>query len=242
MTSLTYTRFELLRAIRNRRFFIFSLVFPALLYVLIAGPQKNDQLGGIPAALYFLAGMVTFGTMNAMLGSGARIAGERSVGWTRQLRITPLKPSSYFITKLLTAYMMASLTIVVLYALGIMDGVSMSLKDWLEMTALILIGLAPFGALGIVLGHLLNIDSIGPVVGGGGAILAMLGGVWFPITGGGFIYHLARLTPTYWLVQAGHITIGGQPWGWMGWTVIASWTAIATLLAVIAYRRDTGKV
>ena len=34
------------------------------------------------------------------------------------------------------------------------------------MTALILIGLLPFAALGILLGHLLTVDSVGPAMGG----------------------------------------------------------------------------
>ena len=52
------------------------------------------------------------------------------------------------------------------------------------MTGLILIGLLPFAALGIVFGHLLTPDSIGPAMGGATALLAILGGTWFPITGG----------------------------------------------------------
>ena len=42
-----YTRFELLRTFRNRRFFVFSLGFPLVLYFLIAGPNRNEHdLGG----------------------------------------------------------------------------------------------------------------------------------------------------------------------------------------------------
>ena len=57
----------------------------------------------------------------------------------------------------------------------------MSAGDWLEMTLLILVGLVPFAALGIAIGHMLTPDSIGPAMGGGVALLAFLGGTWFPI-------------------------------------------------------------
>ena len=70
-----------------------------MLYLLIAGPNGDeDDLGGsgIPARLYFMVGLAAFGTMNGVVAGGARIAAERSVGWTRQLRITPLRPSAYF--------------------------------------------------------------------------------------------------------------------------------------------------
>ena len=76
-------RFELLRTFRNRRFFLFSLGFPLTLYFLIAAPNRHTHdLGGsgISAPLYFMVGLLAFGTMNAMLSAGARIAAERSVG------------------------------------------------------------------------------------------------------------------------------------------------------------------
>jgi ABC-2 type transport system permease protein len=244
MMISTYSRYELLRVVRNKRFFLFSIGFPVVLYVVIAGPQKNDRNfggSGVPAALYYMVGMVAFGTMTAMLSSGARIANERQVGWTRQLRISPLKPRSYFRTKLVTAYMMASLTIAVLYGVGAAFGVRIPAGRWVEMTLLILAGLVPFGAAGIVLGHVLTPDSIGPVMGGGTALLALLGGVWFPIEKGTVVYGVARMLPTFWLVRAGHVGSGGRGWGPLGFAVVAGWTVVFTILAVWVYRRDSGR-
>jgi ABC-2 type transport system permease protein len=173
--GLTYTRFELLRIVRNRRFFILALVFPVVLYFLIAGPSHDvKSLGdtGISAPLYYMVGLISFGTMSAMLSSGARIATERSVGWNRQLRITPLSPRAYFRAKVVTAYLMAGLTIVVLYVCGATLGVSLPAGRWLAMTGLILVGLIPFAALGIAMGHVLTPDSVGPAIGGGVGLLA----------------------------------------------------------------------
>ena len=71
-----------------------------------------------------------------MISTGARIAVERQVGWTRQLRVTPLTPSAYFRAKVLTAYAMAALTIAALYLAGASLGVSLPADKWLEMTGL----------------------------------------------------------------------------------------------------------
>jgi ABC-2 type transport system permease protein len=84
-------------------------------------------------------------------------------------------------------------------------------------------------------------DSIGPAMGGSTALLAFLGGVWFPITSGP-MKTIAEALPSYWLVQAAHVGIGGQAWGSTGWAVIAGWSVGAALLAVWAYRRDTQRV
>ena len=160
---LVYMRYELLRTLRNRRFFLLSLGFPLILYLVIVSPSRHVRdfdNTGVSLALYYMVGMASFGTMSAMLSSGARIAAERAVGWNRQLRISPLTSRSYFRAKVLTAYMMALLSMVVLYICGASLGVSLPATDWLEMTGLILVGLAPFAALGITLGHMLTLSAI----------------------------------------------------------------------------------
>jgi ABC-2 type transport system permease protein len=241
-----YLRFELIRTLRNRRVLIFSLAFPIVLYLLIAAPNRNEgnlSGTGISAPLYFMIGLASFGTINAVLSSGARIAAERSVGWSRQLRITPLKTREYFRAKVATSYLLALVSLLALYAAGLTLGVDIAAGNWLEMTALILVGLVPFAALGILLGHLLTADSVGPAIGGTTALFAFLGGSWFPITGNGFIAQLAKELPSYWVVQASRAGLGApHPWGSRGWAVIAVWSAVLIALAARAYQRDTQRV
>lgn len=246
MTRIAYLRFELVRTLRNRRVLIFSLVFPIVLYLLIAAPNKDERsLGGtgIAAPLYFMIGLASFGTINAMLSSGARIAAERTAGWNRQLRITPLTTREYFRAKVATSYLLALISLFALYVAGIALGVSMPMADWIQMTWLIIVGLIPFAAIGILIGHLVTADSVGPAVGGTTALFAFLGGSWFPITGNGFFEHLAKVLPSYWVVQASRAGLGVKhPWGSQGWAVIAIWSAAAILLAAKAYQRDTQRV
>ncbi len=183
---IVYMRYELLRTLRNRRFFFLSLGFPLILFFVFAGPNRhvrNFDGSGISFPLYYMVGLASFGTMSAMLSCGGRIAAERAVGWNRQLRITPLRPRTYFRVKVLTGYMMALISLLALYAAGTSLGVSLTAGEWLKMTGLILIGLVPFAALGIMIGHMLTPDSIGPAMGGGISLLALLGGVWFPLGG-----------------------------------------------------------
>jgi ABC-2 type transport system permease protein len=242
--ALAYGRYELLRTFRNRRLWIFSFAFPLVLYFAIAAPNRSEHdLGGtgIAASVYFMVGLAAFGAMNAVIGSGARISAERAVGWNRQLRLTPLSTRTYFRIKVLTAYVMAVVTILLLYAAGAILGVRLAARDWLAMTALILIGLAPFAAIGILFGHLMTPDSIGPAVGGTTAVFALLGGVWFPVTHGA-LHTLAEALPSYWLVQASHVGLGGKGWGAVGWAVVAAWTVACAVLARRAYERDTKRV
>jgi ABC-2 type transport system permease protein len=248
MNSLTYTRFELLRTIRNRQSFLFTLVFPIVMYFLLAGPNKNNHnFGGdathhtgLFAPQYYMVGLLAFGSMIAVLSGGARIAAERTIGWNRQLRLTPLSARAYLRTKIVTGYLMAVVSVALLYIAGIVLGVRLPFGSWVQMTFLIVVALIPFAALGIAMGHLLNDDAAGPAMGGGVSLFAFLGGTWFPITGGGLFVGFCKLLPSYWLVQAGHIGLGTtDPWHAQAWLVIAAWSVVCVAFAAWAYRRDT---
>jgi ABC-2 type transport system permease protein len=244
MSAMAYTRYELLRAFRNKRFLLFSLAFPLALYFLTAGPNRNDddlQSTGLSAPLYFMVSMASWGTMTAMLSTGARIAGERQAGWNRQLRISPLSALAYLRAKVAISYLMAGLSLVLLYIAGTILGVRLGAGEWLQMTGLILVGLIPFAALGIFLGHKLTVDSVGPAIGGGTALLALLSGTWFPLAKTGFLHDVAQFLPSYWLVQANRVALGGTSWGGRGWLVVAAWSAVLIALAARAYRNDTGR-
>jgi len=244
VSSASYIRFELLRTFRNRRFFLFSFGFPLVLYFLIAAPNRHVHSlnrSGISAPLYYMVGLAAFGSMNAMLATGARIAAERQVGWNRQLRTTPLTPRTYFRAKVLTAYVVAVGSLVLLALAGTVLGVRLPAHEWLRMGWLMLVGLIPFAVIGVAIGHLVAADSIGPVIGGTLALFAFLGGVWFPISGSGTLHDIAQALPSYWLVQAAHVALGGGGWTSRGWLVVAAWTAAMLVVAVRAYRRDTAR-
>lgn len=241
--NATYLRYELLRTLRNRRFFIFTLAFPLVFFYLIASPNRHQELGGIPFATYYLAGMASFGTMMAMISAGGRIASERQAGWNRQLRLTPLTPRQYFRAKVATGYMMALITLVLLLVAGVTLGVHLQAGRVANMALLVAVGLIPFAALGIFVGHMFTPDSIGPVLGGGVSILAFLGGAWGPVGGDhGFMHAVSQGTPTYWLVQAGHALVGEKAWSGTGWLVVGVWTVVLAVLAARAYQRDTKRV
>jgi ABC-2 type transport system permease protein len=186
--------------------------------------------------------MLGWGSMAAVISGGARITAERSINWHRQLRITPLPVRTYFATKILSGYALATLSIVSLYAAGTTLGVHLSLGHWLELTGYVLVALLPFAVIGIIMGHVLTVDSMGPALGGVTSLFAVLGGSWGPIASGSFLEAMVKLLPSYWLVQAGNTVVGGNAWPAEAWLVIAVWTAAATRLAMHVYRRDTARL
>jgi ABC-2 type transport system permease protein len=240
MSTLTYTAYELKRTFRNRRFFSFSLGFPLLLFLTIAGSQRGTNIApGVPFVEYYMVGMAGWGAMTSVIAGGARISLERTVGWVRLLKLTPLSVFGYFRAKVVTSYLMALLSIVLLFAAGAALGVRLPAAEWLQMTGLILVALVPMAALGILLGHLLTPDSIGPVLGGLSSLLAFLGGAWFVPEG--WLASVGEYLPSYWLTAAGRMTVAGGSWPLKGWLVIAAWSVVLTALAARVYRREESR-
>ncbi len=138
--------------------------------------------------------------------------------------------------------MMALLSMVVLFICGASLGVHLPAEEWLRMTALILVGLVPFAAAGITLGHLLTPDSIGPALGGGSRC-------WRSWAAPGSrsppaaccIRSPGTSPPTGWCRPATWPS-AGKAWDAQGWLVVLGWTVALTLLARRVYIRDTARL
>jgi ABC-2 type transport system permease protein len=213
---------------------------------MIAAPNKGtipDVAVTIDFRTFYMVSMAGYGAMIAALSSGARIAVERATGWNRQLRLTPLPVASYFRTKVATSYVMAMVSIALLFAAGLMYGVRLDpLSRWLEMTGLLLVGTLPFVAIGILVGHLLTPDSLGPAIGGGSALFGFLGGVWYPLPEHGALHIIGECLPSFWLTRASRVGVGAPAWEIEGWLVVGAWSVAMAVLAGWAYRRDTKRV
>ena len=62
------------------------------------------------------------------------------------------------------------------------------------------------------------------------SLLALVSGTWFPATG--FLHTIGQWIPSYWLVQAGRISLHGHGWGTQGWAVVLGWTVVLGVLAM----------
>jgi ABC-2 type transport system permease protein len=158
------------------------------------------------------------------------------------LRITPLPTWSYFTAKIICGYMMALLSMAVLIAAGSSIGVRLDASQWFVMIALLLVGLIPFAVMGVMFGHLLKLDSLGPAIGGVTSLMALLGGSYGQLITGGVLFTVVKWLPSYWLVQAGKTAFVGGGWPLEAWVVIAVWTLALSILSVRVYQRDTKRI
>ena len=240
MNGIAYTRFELLRTFRNRRFFLFSLGFPLVFFWLIAAPQHNKIISGtgLTYATYYMVSLASFGTMMSMISTG-RADRRRAPG-----RVDPAAADQPAVGARVLPRQGAdrirngAVEPARALHLGLAARRQPARRALAGDDRADHVGLLPFAALGVLVGHLVNTDSVGPLMGGLVSILAFLSGTWFAITSG-FLHAFGQFLPSWWLVQARNVALDGHAWGARGWITVAAWTAILAAGAAWAYRRDT---
>ncbi len=241
MINVTHLRYEVLRTFRNRLFLGLTLGLPLVLFYSVASANK-EHVDGVSFQLYFMTSMAAYGAMYAVMAPGGRAAADRAVGWTRQLRITPLRTRTALLSRAVQAYLLALPTLIVVGAAGASLGVRLSPGAWAETAGLLLVGLAPIAVMGILAGILMRVEVTPLAIGGPVVLLALLGGEFYPLFNGGVMLTVVKLLPSYWLAQAGRVALRGGGWPVEAWVVIAVWTLVMMAAAALAYRRGEQRI
>ncbi|MFF7484527.1 ABC transporter permease [Streptomyces luteogriseus] len=196
-------RLELARALRNRKFLFFSVIYPSVLFLIIAGNAGSTTEvpgSGLTLATYMMVSMASFGALTAVLmGNSERIAKEREGGWVRQLRLTTLPGRGYVLAKTASAAVVSLPSIVVVFAVAAaVKDVTLDAWQWLALTGAIWAGSLVFAALGVALGYLASGDAVRPITMITYFGLSMLGGLWMPTTTfPDWLQEIAKWLPTH---------------------------------------------
>lgn len=242
--NVTLLRLELRRLLRNRRTVIFSLVVPVLFFVLfgVSPAYANDKVGNGNVAAYIMISMAVYGAMLGTTSTSASVSIERSLGWSRQLRLTPLHPVAYIVVKLLLALIVGMVSIVAVYACGILTHKAhLPVGTWIATGLIAWIGSLTFAAFGLFMGYLLPGENVMQLLGPGLALLAFLGGLFVPLTDGSLMANIAQFTPMFGLNKLVHWPMGGALH--VTWILnVVAWLVLFSAGAVWRFRRDTARV
>jgi ABC-2 type transport system permease protein len=131
MINTTHVRYDILRMYRVPTTVGLTIALPLVVYYAVTPGSRHAHPEGIPFPLYFMTGMAAYGAMWAAVFPGAHVARDRASGWTRHTRTTPLRADTYFVSKVLTSYLVAIPTLVLLGLAGASLGVgSMPRGGW----------------------------------------------------------------------------------------------------------------
>lgn len=244
--NLTFVRYELRRRF-NRQTLIFMLLLPAVLYLaLFRTAPTGATLPHGNFAAWMMIGMAVYGAATAATSSAATVSVERSVGWMRTIRLSPLSSSSYILTKVGCSVAMAALPVVIVGGLGAVTGASAEPQVWVIGLLVAWLGAAVFAALGITLGLALKPEIVLHVPGLTMTALAFIGNLFIPLSG--TMLEISRFTPMYGVATLARypLTDGfaftGEHSSLLGAVLnLVLWLAGFTVAAIRRFNASTGR-
>src|SRR5690625_911548 len=98
-------RLELTRQAREFMGLFFIIILPAFFYLIFGASMdfSGETAGNGNVAMSIMIAMAAYGAVVATTSIGGQAAVERMQGWGRQLGLTPLRDSTYVVTKSLVA-------------------------------------------------------------------------------------------------------------------------------------------
>lgn len=243
--NATLLGLEIRRLLRNWRTALFSILLPVVFYLIFGQLQSygDEPYGNGNVAAYVAISMALYGSAIATTAGGSMVSIERSQGWSRQLRLTPLSPVAYILLKALTAMTLGLVSVLAVYAVALITGkASMPVWVWILSGATVWIGSMIFAAFGLFMGYLLPTENVMQLMSIVLVVFAFAGNLFIPIPRGSGFDHFAQFTPMYGINYLGRAGLGGTSFSWT-WVVNAfAWLAIFVLGAVWRFRRATTRV
>jgi ABC-2 type transport system permease protein len=236
-----YVRLEVRRTLRDVGFVISSIGVPVMMYLLFTNLGGQNDPAFKSAAMI---GMAAYGALGAALSLGTGVAEDKSTGWLRQLRVTPMSPRQVVVGRALTGSVIVLPAITaVLLAGATVNGVRLDSWQWAVVALTLWAGSLPFTLLGLGNGYRLSSQAAGAVNVACNLGLAVVGGLWFPIDlFPGWLRALSDYTPTNRFAELGRAVTEGTAPGIATLTILVAWAALFGLYAAVSYRRSARTV
>ncbi len=236
-----YLLFELRRLAREPRLMLFAVVTPVVSYIIFSGVglAGYDPETERAVATALMIGIGGYGAVIGVLSVGVSVSVERSLGWLRQLRATPLPPSRVVVVKTALSTLTAIPPVACVGLAGwLQHGIALSPGRWAAIIVVMWLGSIPFAVLGLAVGYGLPPQIAQPVSFLLFFGLSVLGGLLVPVAAfPSALQHLALVLPTYRYAELGWQASTGLFPSAGGLAILAGWTALFAVGAAYAYRR-----
>jgi ABC-2 type transport system permease protein len=237
------TKYELLKYWRLPGYAVPVIVFPLMFYAIFGLAFRRAE--GATVGTYLIATMGAFGVIGAsMFGLGVGVATERGQGWMTVKRASPMPPAVYFAAKVAVAMVFSLVIVLLLFALGYLFGsVRLAAGQWAALAVALVLGAAPFCALGLAVGYLAGPNSAQAITNLIYLPMSFASGLWMPLNLlPRFVGVAAHYLPAYHLAQLAFATTGISPEPAVPHALALSiFTVMFLGLAAIGFTRDEGR-
>lgn len=222
---------------------LLTIGFPILLYLIFGAGHDYSALsaghGNIAAQI--LVSMSQYGLCIMGMMTGATIALERKYGWLRTMALTPLGINRYIFARIITLLILSAISLTCIFAVGYFNDAQMERMVWIESFALIIAFNALPISIGIAAGLIIGSEDVFSLLGGGGAILGFLSGMFVPLDQLGEIFQqIAKVTPLWGYNQMVLLPLHG--WDQCTWQPVANvccWFLVIAISIILAGKRST---
>lgn len=194
---------ELILTKRQVLYFLLSVGMPTAFYLIFSGLMAADGAPKTYVRDYMLS-MTAFSMMSTALFSlPTSLNTDKITNWQKVLRHSPVSVVEYYISKFLSLVIDYLVSIVVVFAVGhLVRHVDMPLQDWGIAALLLIVGSMAFVAIRIALTLLPSMQLTSVVSNILYFGLAILGGLWMPITlFPDWVQEISKWVPTYQVMQ-----------------------------------------
>ncbi|WP_083403604.1 ABC transporter permease [Curtobacterium sp. MCBA15_001] len=242
-----YVALETARQLRNVRAMVFTFAVPVVM-LLVFGGAYGSQLDPTTHLRYLVVTtlqMASYGAMMAALSQAFVLVTERSLGWNRQLRITPLSGWAFLVSKVIAAMAFAAMSILVTLVVAVLAlHAALDPGHWVAAASGIWCGVVPFALIAVLIGQFAKPSFAQPLFMVVFMGLAILGGLWVPLSVmPAWMGDVAHLLPSYWLNRIGQMGAGAT--GTAGMLepalVLTGWAVVLGAVIVWRYRRDAAR-
>ncbi len=237
---------DLRRRLRSRVEMFFIVGLPAFMY-LVFGLGGGERVGSGNVAMYVMVSMAAYGAVSATTGVAGSAVLERTLGWGRQLALTPMRPLTFVAVKTAIAMVIAAVPIALIFAIGAATGARGTTSDWLLAGLIVWLGSSLFAIYGLAVVLMFRSENAVGIASGLIVIMAFLGNVFTPMSG--LLLDIGRLTPLYgyaalarYPLTDGWTASGSHDPLWLPVANVIAWTVIFTALAVWGMRRGQERV
>lgn len=245
--AVSYAGLDLKRQLRDKVGMFFIVALPAFLFF-VFGMGDDESYGSANVAMYVMISMAAYGAVTATTTVAGAAATEQTMGWGRQLALTPLSPLAFVAIKTAVAMAVASVPIALIYAIGAATGSSGNAVDWLASAGIAWLGSSLFAVYGLAICLVFKGENAASIASGLIVILSFLGNVFTPMDG--LMLEIGRFTPLYgyaglarYPISEGNLPMGaGHDPVWLLLANVCAWTVIFAALAVWGLRRRRERV
>lgn len=232
---------EIIRIFRNPYFVFWTLFMPIVFYFIFTKIVNANIPDRELWQAHYLMSMTTFSLMgSAIMTFGIVLVQERSQGWSKFLKLTPLPSWAYITSKMIAQSVVHIGSIIIIFLAGIIiNGVSLSFVQWLTAGAWILLASFPFLAMGTLVGTMKKVETAAGVSNILYLLLAILGGMWFPMSGfPDILQAIGKWLPSYNYGNGAWEIVRGNFPEWSNILVLSVYLIIFIVLSSILYRKQ----